>query len=476
LNGSTFPKLKQAGDPILAGSVSEDGVFTVKCLSPYVPRKIQAVNHPLFDPVKFHSVSPSNHGAISLLVFAMAVAGATVAVIVSGGSAALILVSTILILGASLTWVSGVPIHLWTGLVHLEKRGLYGKSPEIIRDIATVNVSFFGKTGVMSREELVMERFFVMPVFQDREDWIMSIVYQTSRMVHHPLVNSLSNIKSLIKEEPIKEDLRYEIVSGLGVKVSLTDGLGQQVVFRIGESDFVLGPGGESRVSAILEEHDLTLGKRIWISLDHRICAIATLKESWTVAPQPFFAQLELLGVKPAVLTGDNAFNNARLDGLSLFQGLSSIQKQEHVIQEVEAGGSVLYVGDGLNDFRAMSNSHVSIAMSHSPDPVLNSASAVLKSGHLTTVLFAISYCRRIVGISKRNAWVFPCAFTLTSIMAIAGWITPIVATLYVMGCFFLVWLQSFLLGSSSLSSVVEKTRYRKVSKREAPGRYVRNR
>jgi len=476
LNGTTFPKLKQAGDPIMAGSVSEDGVFTIKCLSAYVPRKIQAVKNPLLDPVESHPMSRSSYLAISLVVLLTTVAGATVAAVMMGVSQALILISTILIMGTSLTWVAGIPVHHWTGLVHLGKRGLYGKGPKFVGDLATIDVGFFGKTGVMSREDLSMERFFVMPVFQDREDWIMSIIYQTSRMVHHPLVNSLSGVESLIKEEPIREDLRYEIVPGMGVKVSLTDGLGHQIFMRIGESEFVLGRGGESRVSAILEEHDLKLGQRIWISLDNRLCAIATLKESWTVAPQPFFSQLEYLGVKPGVLTGDIAFNNSRLDGLSLAKGVSSMQKQEHVIKAIEDGGSILYVGDGLNDFRAMSSSHVSIAMRHAPDPVLASASAELKSGNLTTVLFAIPYSRKIVRISKRNQWVFPSGFTIASVMAIAGWITPISGALYVMGCFSLVWLQSFLLGSSSLSRVVENTRYRKVGKREAQGRYVRNR
>ncbi|MDA1067726.1 MAG: hypothetical protein O3C43_14635 [Verrucomicrobia bacterium] len=476
LNGSNFPKLKQAGDPIYSGSVSEDGVFTIKCLSPYIPRKIQAVMNPLLDPVKSHPMFRSRNLLIGLLVVAMAVAGTTVAIIVMSIAEALILTSTILIMGTSLTWVAGIPVHHWTGLVHLGKRGLYGKGHEMVGDLATVNVGYFGKTGVISREELSMERFFVMPAFQDREDWIMSIIYQISRMVRHPLVNSLSSVEALIKDQPIREDLRYEIVPGMGVKVSLTDGLGHQIVMRIGESEFVLGPGGESRVSAILEEHDLKLGQRIWVSLDNRLCAIATLKESWTVAPQPFFSQLELLGIKPGVLTGDSAFINSRLDGLSLVKGLSSMQKQEHVIKAAEEGGRILYVGDGLNDFRAMSSSLVSIAMRHSPDPVLASASAVLKSGSLATVLFAIPYCRKLVRISIRNLWVLPSAFTVASVMAIAGWITPISASLYVMGCFSLVWLQSFLLGSSSLSRVVEKTRYRKTSRQEAQGRYVRNR
>ena len=476
LNGSIFPKLKQAGDPILAGSVSEDGVFTIKCLSPYVRRKTQAVKNPLLDPVESHSISRSSYFLICFLVMIMAVTGTTLAIFMMGAAEALVVASTILIMGTSLTWLAGVPVHHLTGLVHLGKRGLHGKSHEIVGDLATVDIGFFGKTGVISREVLSMNRFFVMPVFQDREDWIMSIIYQTSRMVHHPLVNSLSSVEALIKEEPVREDLRYEILPGMGVKVSLTDGLGHQIVMRIGESEFVLGLGGESRVSAILEEHDLKLGQRIWVSLDNRLCAIATLKESWTVAPQPFFSQLELIGVKPVVLTGDSAFNNSRLDGLSLVKGLSSMQKQEHVIKAVEEGGRVIYVGDGLNDFRAMSSSLVSVAMRHSPDPVLASASAVLKSGSLATVLFAIPYCRKLVRISKRNQWVFPSAFTIASVMAMAGWISPISASFYVMGCFSLIWLQSFLLGSSSLSRVVEKTRYQKVTKREAQGSFVRNR
>lgn len=464
LNGSTFPKLKQAGDPILAGSKSEDGVFTIKTLSTFVPRKLQDVENPLLSLDKNQSDIRLNQTIFTLLVFSVAFVCAGVSIIVAGLSGAVVILATCLIAGATLTWVSGTPVHQWTGLVHLGKRGLYGKSPDFVSKVAEADRAFFGKTGVISKQELGLERFFVMPVFQDREDWIISIVSQTSLLVNHPLVNALSSVESLIQGDAVSEDLSCEVFPGLGVEVSLTDGHGRRVKLRIGEAEFVLWKGGQSRLSGILEEHDLNEGQRIWISLDNRLCAIAKLKEYWNVSPQPFFAQLEYLGVKPGVLTGDSDFNCARFDGLHLAHGLSSFQKQEEVAKAKRASNRVLYIGDGLNDYRAMSEADVCVAMRHAPDSVLGMADAVLKSDQVSSIITVISYCRRIVRLSKRNQWFFCGAFMLTSAAASVGWISPIMAALYFLGCFASVWLQSFLFGCSTLSNVVKQTRTPQVS------------
>jgi cation transport ATPase len=121
----------------------------------------------------------------------------------------------------------------------------------------------------------------------------------------------------------------------------------------------------------------------------------------------------------------------------------------------------VLYVGDGLNDFRAMNASSVSIALQHAPDPLLASASAVLGSNNLSTVVFSIPYCRRIARLTKRNEWFFLSATSLFGFGAIAGWLNPRVAISVLLGAYLIVWFQSYLLGSSILSSVKKRARQR---------------
>ncbi|MCZ6673634.1 MAG: HAD hydrolase family protein [Verrucomicrobia bacterium] len=478
LNGSTFPNVKQPGDPILAGSVSLDGVFTVKTLSPYVPRKLEAISHPLLS-CEMQNQSDrrtriSRVGSVALTGI-LASLGFGIGLFHSGLYPALILTSTILILGASLVWIAGIPVHYWTGLVHLSKRGLLGKKPELIAEIASINRAFFGKTGVLSHEEPKLAQFFVMPAFQNREDWIKSLVYQTSRMVHHPLVNSLSGVESLIQGEPVVEDLKYKIIPGKRIEVTLTDGLGQRLKLKIGEPDSVLGKMGITPFIAILEEHDLLIGQRIWISLNDRVCAIAQLKEAWSVAPQPFFSQLALLDIRSGILTGDKGFNDTRLEGISCRQGMTAKNKQKRVEQAAQSNEKVLMVGDGFNDFRAMSSAHVSLAMRHAPDAVLGSASGILKSSHLHALLFCIPYCRKIMTLSKKNNWVFSTAMIAASSAAIAGWLNPLGASILFLASFVFVWVQSFLLSRSILSSG-HRDRDRRINSEQAVERYARNR
>ena len=466
LKGTTFPIIKQPGDPILAGSVSQDGIFTLKTLAPYLPRKFQFIPNPLLSPEGSEDKLRASSMYASLMLGVLAVIGFVVGAYRSGFYPALVQASGILIAGGALVWVSRIPVHYWTGLVHLTKRKLYGRGPEFVTQMANVDCAFFGKTGVVSRNDLKLERLFVMPAFQDREDWILSLIHQTKRMVNHPLINSLSGVGALIDGEPVMEDLQYNIVPGFGVEVNLTDGLGNRRKLRIGEQLYILGQNGESKFRAILEEHDLTSGKRIWFSLDGRLCAIAKLKEAWNISPQPFFAQMEYLGVPSGILTGDSEFDDARLEGLDLEKNLSSRQKQDRVVTEMESDQRVLFVGDGLNDFRAMSTSYVSVALRHSPDPLLASASAVLASNRLSTIAFSIPYCRRIIRLSKINEWAFLGGTALVSLGLILGWLNPLAALTAQVIASVVIAVQSYFLGSRVLSSVKKRSR-RRVSQRE---------
>lgn len=454
LNGSTFPVVKQPGDPILAGSVSLDGVFTVKALAPYVARKIQPIVHPLLSDPPRNTVNHFSRFGVPALMGSLALVAFTYGFYIGGPFMALVQVSCVFIVGTTMTWVSGIPVHYWTGLVHLAKRSFYGRHPSLIKNLAEVDHAFFGKTGVISGNELRMETIFVMPAFQDREDWILSLAYQTSRLVQHPLVSPLKHVENLIDGQPVVEELKFKIVAGCGVEVNLTDGLGKHRTLRIGEREFILGDNGEAVYRSILEEHDLTSGRRIWLSLDGRLCAIAKLKEAWNITPQPFFNRLETFGIQPAILTGDSNFDDSRLEGLLCEQGLSAFDKQKRVEDAVDEGASVMFVGDGLNDYRAMGRAKVSIALRHAPDPLLARADAILASKKLSFLIFAIPFCRRIVLLSKRNQLYFSLAAVAASLCVLAGWFNPLAVVLYALATILVVWFQSFILSSTNLAKI----------------------
>ena len=452
LNGSTFPLVKQPGDPILAGSVSLDGVFTLKTLAPYVSRKMQGSPHTLFSPKPARKLSLLGRVGCSLLLTCLAIISFVFGLYSFGIYPALIITSSVLILGASLSWIQGIPVQYWTGLVHLSDRGLFGKQPQLIEQLANVNRVYLGKTGVLTEEELVLKQFFVMPAYQDREDWIKSLVFQTSKMIHHPVINPLAAVGALIQDDPVREDLKYKILPGKGVEFTLTDGLGNQLTLRIGEQDYILGNRGLAAFNPIIEEHDLLTGQRIWISLDNRVCAIAQLKESWRVAPQQFFLQLGQLGIRSGILTSDKNFDDFRLEGLKCEQGLSAADKQKSVQRAVTNGSRVLAIGDGLNDYRAMTAARISVAMKHAPEALLSSSSAILNSDQLQTIPFSIPYCRKIVDLSRINSWVFSSAVISATVAAAFGWLNPLGAIGFFLAGFAVIWLQSFLIGSATLS------------------------
>ena len=157
-----------------------------------------------------------------------------------------------------------------------------------------------------------------------------------------------------------------------------------------------------------------------------------TVKESSTDA----IAQLRELGIEPILLTGDNeaaARHVADQVGIDrVIAGVLPDGKRDTVTSLQAEGRTVAMVGDGVNDAAALaqaSTKGLGIAMGSGTDVAIEVADMTLMNSSLTSAATAIRVSRRTLRIIKENLfWAFFYNVLMVP-LAIAGLLSPMLAS-----------------------------------------------
>lgn len=157
-----------------------------------------------------------------------------------------------------------------------------------------------------------------------------------------------------------------------------------------------------------------------------------TVKESSADA----IAQLRELGIEPILLTGDNEAAAQHVAGQvgidRVIAGVLPDGKRDTVADLQAEGRTVAMVGDGVNDAAALAQASakgLGIAMGSGTDVAIEVADMTLMNSSLTSAATAIRVSRRTLRIIKENLF---CAFFYNVLMvplAIAGLLSPMLAS-----------------------------------------------
>ena len=157
-----------------------------------------------------------------------------------------------------------------------------------------------------------------------------------------------------------------------------------------------------------------------------------TVKESSADA----IAQLRELGIEPILLTGDNEAAARHVAGQvgieRVIAGVLPDGKRDTVASLQAEGRTVAMVGDGVNDAAALaqaSTKGLGIAMGSGTDVAIEVADMTLMNSSLTSAATAIRVSRRTLRIIKENLfWAFFYNVLMVP-LAIAGLLSPMLAS-----------------------------------------------
>ncbi len=213
-------------------------------------------------------------------------------------------------------------------------------------------------------------------------------------------------------------------------------------------------------VSAVVDGRDLRLGSPAWCGVAEEALASAravhatasfiafregstppvlfALGQSLKADAVEIVARLRQAGYRLEILSGDRhagvADAAARL-GITDFRAeVDPASKIARLAAHAAEGRRVLMVGDGLNDAPALAAAHVSLSPVSAADVARTASDAVFLGDRLAPVAVALDVARAARRLMAENLWIAVVYNAVAVPIAIAGYVTPLIAALAMSG------------------------------------------
>jgi Cu+-exporting ATPase len=152
----------------------------------------------------------------------------------------------------------------------------------------------------------------------------------------------------------------------------------------------------------------------VWVAVDGAVAGIISLRDTVKEGSAAAIERLRRLGLRPILLTGDNAAVAAQVAAAvgiaseDVYAGVLPEGKVEAVRRLQAGGATVAMAGDGVNDAAALAQADLGIAMGSGTDVAIEAADLTVMGNDLAQVAQAIELSRRTLATIKTNLfWAF---------------------------------------------------------------------
>ncbi|HET6718923.1 MAG TPA: heavy metal translocating P-type ATPase [Rhodocyclaceae bacterium] len=330
------------------------------------------------------------------------------------------------------------PTAIMVGTGQGARHGILIRNVEALEKARDLNILALDKTGTLTCGK---------PVVTDFQRLDASGQLDLSKVCTAPTLLTLSAALTLEQgsTHPIADALRA-YASAQGAQAALLENFcnlpGQGVTGRVdgvamalGRAEWVTSLGAKAPETVIAQYQQQ--GKTVVVLAAEENGAMAVqaiFAVGDTLRPEAVaaIARLKAMGIRPVMLTGDNAQTAAaiaRSVGIDDFRaGVLPAGKAAAVSALKANGQKVGMVGDGINDAPALAAADVGFAMGAGSDAALESADITLMQSDLRRIADAIELSRATLGKIRQNLF-FAFIYNVLGIPAAAfGLLNPVVA------------------------------------------------
>ena len=398
LTGESIPRDVAPGDSVVSGCVSMTGLLKVRTTKPFGESTVAKILE-LVENAGNRKSKSENFISKFARVYTPAVCLSALAVAVLPPLARLALGSdpmwldwlyrglTFLVISCPCALVISIPLTFFAGIGGASRQGILIKGSNFLEILSQVDTVAMDKTGTLTKGVFRVQKV-------SGEGKLLEIAALAESYSSHPISKSL--------KEAWGKDLDTARVSGVqevpgkGVTASV-DGKAALV----GSRKLLL----EAGISCADPESPGTVVHVAWGGA--YLGCIEIADELKPTAKQAV-SQLHSCGVKRTVmLTGDReqtAAFVAKALGLSEYRSQLLPGDKVAAVESLLHGGTVAFVGDGINDAPVLARSDIGIAMgAMGSDAAIEAADVVLMDDDPGKLPKAIAIARKCMGIVKQN-------------------------------------------------------------------------
>lgn len=415
ISGETVPQSVAAGDKVFAGMLNVNGPLTL-CVDAVGESTLLAEICRLMENAeqrKARYVGLADKVARAYAPVVHTLAGLTFGAWLLWGSIgwqdSLMVAIAVLIITCPCALGLAVPVVQVVASGRLLRDGTLLKSGSALERLAQVDTVVFDKTGT-----LTIGRPALKEVGQNftREDFATAAAM--ARHSKHPLAQAL--VASFGEGLSVMHAADVQEVPGCGLTREVAEG-----TFRLGSRRWV----------GVAEDQDA--GPELWLQYpDGRVVGFK-FDDCMRTDAKSVVKYLKGKGLEVMLLSGDRQATVASIAsecGISDWRAeCSPADKAQTLEQMGKEGRRVMMVGDGINDAPALASAFVSMSPTSAADISQNAADIVFQGDRLSPVIDSLQVALRSERLVKQN---FGLAFAyniVTIPLAMAGFVTPLIAS-----------------------------------------------
>ncbi|MFC5462759.1 heavy metal translocating P-type ATPase [Massilia niabensis] len=336
-------------------------------------------------------------------------------------SFALVNAVAVLIIACPCAMGLATPTSIMVGTGRGAELGVLFRKGEALQRLKDANVVAVDKTGTLTEGRPALTDLEVAAGFERRQ--VLAMVAAAESRSEHPIARAI--VEAAEQEgSALPAVTGFDSVTGMGVRATVD---GARV--EVGADRYMRSLGLDVEMFGQTAEG---LGRAarspLYAAIDGRLAAILAVADPVKSATPAAIAALHSLGLKVAMITGDNE-RTARAIAASL--GIDEVIAEVLPEGKVQAiarlraeHGPVAFVGDGINDAPALAEADVGLAIGTGTDVAMEAADVVLMSGSLQGVPNAIALSKATIGNIRQNLfWAF--AYNTALIPVAAGALYP---------------------------------------------------
>ncbi|MBQ3057931.1 MAG: copper-translocating P-type ATPase [Clostridia bacterium] len=405
LTGESLPVDKRVGDKVFGGSVNLDGVLYVKVThvgeDTTLSKIIKFVEEAQSKKAPISKTADKVAGVFVPVVIAIALVAAVIWLVAGKDIAfALKVFTAVLVIACPCALGIATPTAIMVGTGLGASNGILIRNGEVLEVIHNVKAVVFDKTGTLTVGKPTVTDYV-------GNNSAIAVAAACEIASNHPLALAVREYADSLGAAYTQPD-EFKNISGKGVLATVD---GNEVL--VGKGTFLSDNSVD--ITAFNENAQKFAGEGksvAYVAVNGRcegLFAIAdTLKDNSLTAIQ----RLKKQGIKAVILSGDNKmaaeYIGKKVEADEVYAEVLPDGKAEIIKEIRQKYGTVMMVGDGINDAVALTEADIGCAIGGGSDVAIESADIVLMRSDICDVPRAINLSRFTIRNIKQNLfWAF---------------------------------------------------------------------
>ena len=395
LTGESTPRDVFEGDRVLSGAINLTGLLYIKTDSKAgdstVARILDLIENQENGKSKSEKFMTRFARVYTPAVVALALIVAVVpSLITREWSVWIHRALSFLVISCPCALVISVPLTFFCAIGAASKKGILIKGSNFIEALAKCDCAVFDKTGTLTDGTFTVNELIASDKSSESE--LLALAAALESYCDHPIAKAIANAG---KDAGNPSASDFENIAGYGVAA------------KIGGERALAGNARLLEKEGIAFEASASDATAVFIALGDRYLGCITLADKIKDGAKDAIASLASLGISDTVmLTGDREEAAKRVaDELGIGNFRASMlpaDKAEAIAELKKSHGSVVFIGDGINDAPVIRASDVGIAMGAlGSDAAIESSDVIITDDDIRKLPSAISLSRR----TKRIVW-----------------------------------------------------------------------